>query len=90
MTVSLGTQNKVSPSSQAGYNYINENQIMLLFVRQQSSFPDDKSRTMGYIYLGEVSLKEYSGAKPMQIVWKLKTPMPASVSEYAKKYRALG
>jgi len=84
------TQNKVSPSSQAGYNYINENQIMLLFVRQQSSFPDDKSRTMGYIYLGEVSLKEYSGAKPMQIVWKLKTPMPASVSEYAKKYRALG
>ena len=83
------TQNSVSPTSQAGQNYINETQTMLLFVRQQNSFPEDKGRTMGFTYLGEVNLVRWQGAKPMEIVWKLKTPMPASVLNYAK-HRAVG
>lgn len=78
------TQNKVSPTSQAGKNYINEAQTMLLFVRQQDSFPDDKGRTMGFTYLGEVKLVKWQGAKPIEIVWRLKTPMPASVLNMAK------
>jgi len=41
------TQNRVTPNSQAGQNYINQTQTMLLFVRQQDRFPEDKSRTMG-------------------------------------------
>ncbi|MBO5593524.1 MAG: DUF3427 domain-containing protein [Prevotella sp.] len=83
------TQNKVSPSSQAGKNYINETQTMLLFVRQQDSFPEDKGRTMGFTYLGEVKLVKWQGAKPMEIVWKLKTPMPASMLKIAK-HRLVG
>lgn len=83
------TQNKVSPSSQAGKNYINETQTMLLFVRQQDSFPEDKGRTMGFTYLGKVKLVKWQGAKPMEIVWKLKTPMPASMLKIAK-HRAVG
>lgn len=83
------TQNKVSPTSQAGQNYINETQTMLLLVRQQDSYPDDKGRTMGYTYLGEVKLVKWQGAKPMEIVWKLKTPMPASMLKIAK-HRAVG
>ena len=78
------TQNKVSPTSQAGKNYINEAQTMLLFVRQQDSFPDDKGRTMGFTYLGEVKLVKWQGAKPIEIVWRLKTPMPASMLNIAK------
>lgn len=78
------TQNKVSPTSQAGKNYINETQTMLLFVRQQDSFPEDKGRTMGFTYLGEVKLVKWQGAKPMEIVWRLKTPMPASLLNIAK------
>lgn len=78
------TQNKVSPESQAGKNYINQTQIMLLFVRQQDSFPEDKGRTMGYTYLGEVKLVKWQGARPMEIVWRLKTPMPASLLKIAK------
>lgn len=85
----LETQNKVSPSSQAGKNYINETQTMLLFVRQQDSFPEDKGRTMGFTYLGEVKLVKWQGAKPMEIVWKLKTPMPASMLKIAK-HRLVG
>ena len=78
------TQNKVSPTSQAGKNYINETQTMLLFVRQQDSYPDDKGRTMGFTYLGEVKLVKWQGAKPIEIVWRLKTPMPASMLNIAK------
>ncbi len=78
------TQNKVSPNSQAGQNYINETQTMLLFVRQQDSFPEDKGRTMGFTYLGEVNLVKWQGSKPMEIKWHLKTPMPASVLKMAK------
>ena len=83
------TQNKVSPTSPAGQNYINETQTMLLFVRQQDSYPDDKGRTMGYTYLGEVKLVKWQGAKPMEIIWKLRTPMPASMLKIAK-HRAVG
>jgi hypothetical protein len=83
------TQNKVGPDSQAGKNYINQTQTMLLFVRQQATFPEDKGRTMGYTYLGEVTLVKYQGSKPMEIIWKLKTPMPASFLKIAK-HRAVG
>jgi hypothetical protein len=78
------TQNSVSPQTKSGQNYINETQTMLLFVRQQDSFPEDKSRTMGFTYLGEVKLVKWQGAKPMEIVWRLKTPMPASMLKIAK------
>ena len=78
------TQNKVSPTSQAGKDYINQTQTMLLFVRQQDSYPEDKGRTMGFRYLGEVKLVKWQGAKPMEIVWRLKTPMPASMLNIAR------
>lgn len=83
------TQNKVSPDSPAGKNYINQTQTMLLFVRQQDSFPEDKGRTMGYTYLGEVKLVKWQGARPMEIIWHLKTPMPASFFKIAR-HRAIG
>lgn len=49
------TQNKVSPESPTGQNYIHQRQHTLLFVRQQSEFPDDKYRTMGYVYLDKTT-----------------------------------
>ena len=83
------SQNRVGPDSRAGKNYINQTQTMLLFVRQQDSFPDDKGRTMGYTYLGEVKLVKWQGTRPMEIVWRLKTPMPASFFKIAR-HRAIG
>ena len=49
------THNKVSPDSPIGQNYIHQRQNTLLFVRQQSEFPEDKNRTMGYVYLGKTT-----------------------------------
>lgn len=82
------TQNRVRQDSKEGQRYINQEQTMLLFVRKQARSSEDKSRTLGYVYLGEVELVSYSGNKPIQIVWKMKDDIPASVCEYACKYAA--
>ncbi len=84
------TQNSVSPQSPIGQNYIQQKQHMLLFVRQQATMPEDKNRRMGYIYLGEVDLISCEGTRPMQIVWKLRTPMSESTYSYAAKFKAIG
>lgn len=80
------TQNKVSPESTTGQKYIQQTQTMLLFIRKQAKAADTPSRTMGYVYLGEVTLESYQGSRPIQIVWNLKDPMPGDVYEYAVKY----
>ncbi len=84
------TQNSVSPQSAIGQKYINKELHMLLFVRQQATVPEDKSRRMGYIYLGEVDLVSYEGSRPMRIVWRLRTPMAESTYSFAAKFKALG
>ncbi len=83
------TQNRVTPQSEAGKRYIADSQTMLLFVRQQSKFADDVSRTMGYTYLGEVELERWQGSRPMEILWRLRSAMPASMFKIAR-HRAIG
>lgn len=88
------TQNKVSPESPTGQNYIHQRQHTLLFVRQQSEFPDDKYRTMGYVYLGKTTYISHtynrvSYGRQMQIKWKMASPIPVSVMQYAKLSNAI-
>ena len=83
------TQNRVKPESKEGQAYIHQTQTMLLFVREQKTFPDDKTRTMGYVYLGRVMLssweyKNLGTRKQMQIVWKMVEPIPGSVMHFAR------
>ncbi len=83
------TQNRVRPESKEGQAYINQTQTMLLFVREQKNFVEDKSRTMGYVYLGRVTLNNWEyknlGTRyQMQIRWNMVEPIPASVMHYAR------
>ncbi len=83
------TQNRVRPESNEGQAYINQTQTMLLFVREQKNFVEDKTRTMGYVYLGRVVLSDWEyknlGTRyQMQIRWKMIEPIPASVMHYAR------
>ena len=83
------TQNRVKPESNEGQAYINQTQTMLLFVREQKNFAEDKSRTMGYVYLGRVTLhqweyKNLGHRKQMQIVWNMIEPIPGSVMHFAR------
>lgn len=83
------TQNRVRPESKEGKAYIEQKQTMLLFVREQKNFAEDKNRTMGYVYLGKVTLNEWEyknlGSRwQMQIRWNMKDPIPGSVMHFAR------
>ena len=83
------TQNRVRPESKEGQAYIKQTQTMLLFVREQKSFVEDKSRTMGYVYLGRVTLNDWEyknlGIRSqMQIKWNMIEPIPGSVMHFAR------
>ena len=83
------TQNRVRPDSKEGQAYINQTQTMLLFVREQKNFVEDKSRTMGYVYLGRVTLidwtyKNLGTRMQMQIRWNMLEPIPGSVMHFAR------
>lgn len=83
------TQNRVKPTSKEGQAYINQTQTMLLFVREQKNFADDKTRTMGYVYLGRVTLnsweyKNIGTRMQMKILWNMIEPIPGSVMHFAR------
>lgn len=83
------TQNRVRPDSNEGQAYINQTQTMLLFVREQKNFAEDKSRTMGYVYLGRVTLNDWEyknlgNRMQMQIRWNMVEPIPGSVMHFAR------
>jgi superfamily II DNA or RNA helicase len=71
------THNAARPEIGRGLSYINQvkqGKRILLFVRERKN--NEFGNTMGYVFLGDGSMTEYSGSKPMNIKWKLKEPMP--------------
>ena len=83
------TQNRVKPESKEGQAYIQQAQTMLLFVREQKNFVEDKSRTLGYVYLGRVTLRSWEyknlGTRmQMQICWNMIEAIPGSVMHFAR------
>lgn len=83
------TQNRVKPESNEGQAYIHQTQTMLLFVREQKNFVEDKTRTLGYVYLGRVTLGDWTyknlGMRmQMQIRWNMVEPIPGSVMHFAR------
>ena len=83
------TQNRVREGSREAEAYRNGENNMLLFVRQQTEHPDYGCR-MGFTYLGQVTMKEMTGSRPMQIVWQLATPMSEATYAFASQYKAIG
>jgi hypothetical protein len=55
---------------------------VILLVRQRLT--DARGVTEPYVCLGPVFHESHSGARPMQVVWRLETPMPASFFRAAK------
>jgi superfamily II DNA or RNA helicase len=82
------SQNSVGPETPKGKSYIthkqNEKKI-LLFVREKAF--DEFGNTMGYVFVGEGSINNYYGSKPMSIEWELKEPMPHYLWKDAAKLR---
>ncbi len=82
------SQNKAAPHTPVGLSYITHKEKekrILLFVREREK--DEFGNTMGYVFIGEGELKDYYGAKPMNIEWELKEPIPHYLWNDAAKLR---
>ncbi len=82
------SQNSAGPETPKGLSYIKHqenNKRILLFVREKGK--DEYGNTMGYVFVGEGNIKEYYGAKPMNIKWELNEPMPHYLWNDAAKLR---
>jgi len=74
------SQNRASPENESGKVYIQQNMSgrkILIFVREQNK--DEFGNTLSYVFLGEADFMKSSGAKPMNVEWKLQEPMPAYI-----------
>ena len=82
------SQNSAGPETPKGKSYITHKQnekTILLFVREKAF--DEFGNTMGYVFVGEGSINNYYGSKPMSIEWELKEPMPHYLWKDAAKLR---
>jgi len=71
------SQNQTRSDKGKGLTYINHkklNKRILLFAREKAK--NEFDNTNGYVFLGEGTLKEHYGSKPMSIVWELSHPIP--------------
>ncbi len=71
-----------SPTGQRYVNHMNTNNNILLFVRENKR---EDGITSPYIYLGPADIVSFSGSKPINIVWKLKNTLPASIAVKLEK-----
>ena len=80
------SQNSARPDRGKGKEYINHKKIgkrLFLFVREQTK--DEYGRTMGFVNFGEVDYVSHTGSQPMNISWKLRTPMPSFMWQQTAK-----
>ena len=80
------SQNSARPDRGKGKEYIHHKEIgkrLFLFVREQTR--DEYGRTMGFVNFGEVDYISHTGSQPMNINWKLRTPMPSFMWQHTAK-----
>lgn len=81
------SQSTITPQSRTGQRYINhrkEKSNIMLFVRE---YKNTKLGAMPYTFLGLADFVSYEGSKPMNIIWKLRKPIPA---KYIRKTNQIG
>lgn len=72
---------EASPTGQRYINHESEGSNVVLFVRKAKN---GEIGTEPYTCLGNARYVKHSGEKPMQIIWELERPMPASLFEIAR------
>jgi superfamily II DNA or RNA helicase/HKD family nuclease len=80
------SQSTTSSHSQVGQRYINHAQrgsTVHLFLRE-SKEPDRDLGVPPYLYAGPMRYIRHTGDRPMQVVWRLATPLPADVFHAAR------
>ena len=68
------SQSTTSVDSPTGRRYLDGSSTVLLFARQTER---DEIGTRSFLFLGPASHVSHEGSRPIAIVWRLGTPMPA-------------
>jgi hypothetical protein len=79
------SQSSTTIRSTTGQRYINQKAngtTVLLFVRENKTI---NGLTQPYYYLGPVDYVSHEGERPINIIWKLRHPMPASILRVTKR-----
>ncbi|MGL5695066.1 MAG: DUF3427 domain-containing protein, partial [Peptostreptococcaceae bacterium] len=79
------SQSRTSIDSPTGQRYVNHRSSgnnILLFVRENKS---EEGVTSPYIYLGPCDIVSFNGSKPVNIIWRLRNKLPASIAVKAEK-----
>lgn len=80
---SQSTTAESSPTGQRYIHHAEQGSRVLLFVRE---FKQEAGAAAPYTFLGTASYMNHQGSRPMNITWKLDTPIPA---KYLKKTNKL-
>src|SRR5690348_2523825 len=79
---SQSTTRVASPTGQRYIGRSNGQWRFLLFVRESPQMPS--GRTAAFLFLGPVHYIRHEGEAPIQVNWRLETPMPAGFFEAAR------
>jgi hypothetical protein len=78
------SQTTTSLTSRTGQRYLRQREAgthVFLFVRR---VPKEDGRTMPYTFLGAADFVSHERERPIQIIWKLRRPMPSDFFREAK------
>ena len=79
------SQSTTSVDSATGKRYLNHKELgskILLFVRENK---EDKTGAFPYTFLGPVEYQSHEGSRPINIIWKLQTPIPGRYLEVTNR-----
>ena len=79
---SQSTTRLASPTGQRYLGRTDPNWRFLMFVRESPQLP--AGRTAAFMFLGPVHYVRHEGERPIQVTWRLDTPMPAGFFESAR------
>lgn len=82
------TQSNTRPDRTKGIRHIKHKEqgiTPLLFIRNQKK--DDRRETMPYYFCGPLEIQSWKGTQPMDIVWKVKEPLPADIYQASSVHK---
>ncbi len=76
------SQSTTTRHSPTGQRYLQDRSCVLLFVRETPK--DSRGRAPSFIFLGRARRVADHGERPIQITWRLDTPMPEAILRQAR------
>jgi superfamily II DNA or RNA helicase/HKD family nuclease len=77
------SQSTIATTSKTGQRYVSGGSSVHLFLREHKE-PDGDLGVPPYLYAGPMTYVSHTGDRPMRILWRLATPLPADMFHAAR------